>query len=91
MNLFLLPGTAGLAQSLWGRRLIPVGTVYDPFVHRGLDALNDARYQDGRFIVAGTPSGVTLAPEGGAHKSIGTPLTGNDAGRAGELRARLRR
>ncbi|NYS25387.1 transketolase [Rhodobacteraceae bacterium 2376] len=76
MNLFLLLGAAGLAHSLWGRRLIPIGTVYDPFVHRGLDALNYACYQDARFIIVGTPSGVTLAPEGGAHQSIGTPLTG---------------
>ena len=76
MNLFLLLGAAGLAHSLWGKRLIPIGTVYDPFVHRGLDALNYACYQDARFIIVGTPSGVTLAPEGGAHQSIGTPLTG---------------
>jgi pyruvate dehydrogenase E1 component len=76
MNLFLLLAAAGLSHSLFGRRLIPIGTVYDPFVHRGLDALNYACYQDARFIVVGTPSGVTLAPEGGAHQSIGTPLTG---------------
>ncbi|MEM1363444.1 MAG: 1-deoxy-D-xylulose-5-phosphate synthase N-terminal domain-containing protein [Pseudomonadota bacterium] len=76
MNLFLLLGAAGLSRSLFGKRLIPIGTVYDPFVHRGLDALNYACYQDARFIIVGTPSGVTLAPEGGAHQSIGTPLTG---------------
>lgn len=76
MNLFLLLGAAGLSHSLFGKRLFPIGTVYDPFVHRGLDALNYACYQDARFIIAGTPSGVTLAPEGGAHQSIGTPLTG---------------
>ncbi len=76
MNLFLLLGAAGLSHSLFGRRLIPVGTVYDPFVCRGLDALNYACYQDARFIIAGTPSGVTLAPEGGAHQSISTPLIG---------------
>ncbi len=76
MNLFLLLGAAGLAHSLFGERLLPVGTVYDPFVMRGLDALNYACYQDARFIIAGTPSGVTLAPEGGAHQSIGTPLIG---------------
>jgi len=76
MNLFLLLGAAGLSHSLFGKRLIPIGTVYDPFVHRGLDALNYACYQDARFIVVGTPSGVTLAPEGGAHQSVGTPLTG---------------
>lgn len=76
MNLFLLLGAAGLAHSLWGKRLIPIGTVYDPFVHRGLDALNYACYQDARFMIVGTPSGATLAPEGGAHQSVGTPLTG---------------
>ncbi|MEM8797115.1 MAG: transketolase, partial [Pseudomonadota bacterium] len=76
MNLFLLLGAAGLSHSLFGKRLIPVGTVYDPFVSRGLDALNYACYQDARFLIAGTPSGVTLAPEGGAHQSIGTPLIG---------------
>ena len=76
MNLFLLLGAAGLSHSLFGKRIIPIGTVYDPFVHRGLDALNYACYQDARFMIVGTPSGVTLAPEGGAHQSIGTPLTG---------------
>ena len=76
MNLMLLLGAAGLSHSLFGRRLIPVGTVYDPFVARGLDALNYACYQGARFLLVGTPSGVTLAPEGGAHQSIGTPLIG---------------
>lgn len=76
MNLFLLLGAAGLSHSLFGKRLIPIGTVYDPFVSRGLDALNYACYQDARFMIVGTPSGVTLAPEGGAHQSIGTPLIG---------------
>lgn len=76
MNLFLLLGAAGLSHSLFGRRLLPIGTVYDPFVVRGLDALNYACYQDARFMIVGTPSGVTLAPEGGAHQSVGTPLIG---------------
>jgi pyruvate dehydrogenase complex dehydrogenase (E1) component len=53
MNLFLLLGAAGLSHSLFGERLIPVGTVYDPFVARGLDALNYACYQDARFIIVG--------------------------------------
>ncbi len=75
-NLFLLLGAAGLAHSLFGQRLIPIGTVYDPFVARGLDALNYACYQGARFMIVGTPSGVTLAPEGGAHQSIGSPLIG---------------
>ena len=76
MNLFLLLGAAGLSHSLFGERVLPIGTVYDPFVARGLDALNYACYQDARFIIVGTPSGVTLAPEGGAHQSIGAPLIG---------------
>ncbi len=76
MNLFLLLAASGLSHSLFGERIIPIGTVYDPFVCRGLDALNYACYQDSRFIIVGTPSGVTLAPEGGAHQSIGTPLIG---------------
>ena len=76
MNLFLLLGAAGLSHSVFGKRLIPIGTVYDPFVARGLDALNYACYQDARFMIVGTPSGITLAPEGGAHQSIGSPLIG---------------
>ena len=76
MNLFLLLAAAGLSHALFGERLLPVGTVYDPFVLRGLDALNYACYQDARFILAGTPSGVSLAPEGGAHQSLATPLIG---------------
>src|SRR5918996_129405 len=55
---------------------MPVGTVYDPFIARGLDALNYGCYQDARFLLVGTPSGLTLAAEGGAHQSINTPLIG---------------
>ena len=76
MNLFLLLAAAGLSHSVFGKRIIPIGTVYDPFISRGLDALNYACYQDARFMIVGTPSGVTLAPEGGAHQSIATPLIG---------------
>ncbi len=76
MNLFIMLSALGLSHSLNGERLIPIGTLYDPFIERGLDALNYACYQDARFILAATPSGVTLAPEGGAHQSIATPLIG---------------
>lgn len=76
MNLFIMLSALGLSHSIFGERLLPIGTVYDPFIARGLDALNYACYQDARFIIVGTPSGVTLAPEGGAHQSIGTPLIG---------------
>jgi pyruvate dehydrogenase E1 component len=76
MNLFILLSALGLSHSLFGRRLLPVGTLYDPFIQRGLDALNYACYQDARFLLVATPSGVTLAPEGGAHQSISSPLIG---------------
>jgi pyruvate dehydrogenase E1 component len=76
MNLFILLSALGLSHAINGERLLPVGTLYDPFIERGLDALNYACYQDARFMVAATPSGITLAPEGGAHQSIATPLIG---------------
>ncbi|WP_455374245.1 transketolase [Limibacillus halophilus] len=76
MNLFLLLAAAGLSHSLFGERLLPIGTLYDPFISRGLDALNYACYQDARFLLVATPSGVSLAPEGGAHQSVATPLIG---------------
>jgi pyruvate dehydrogenase E1 component len=75
-NLFLNLAALGLSDRLWGERLIPIGTVYDPFISRGLDALNYACYQDARFMLVATPSGLTLGPEGGAHQSITTPLIG---------------
>ena len=75
-NLFILLAALGLSHELFGVRLLPVGTLYDPFIQRGLDALNYACYQDARFMVVATPSGITLAPEGGAHQSLATPLIG---------------
>jgi pyruvate dehydrogenase E1 component len=75
-NFFLLLASLGLSAPHFGTRLLPVGTVYDPFIARGLDALNYGCYQDARFLVVGTPSGITLAGEGGAHQSINTPLIG---------------
>ncbi len=76
MNLFLLLGQLGLTWDLSDQPLLPVGTVYDPFVLRGLDAFIYSVYSGARFIVAGTPSGVTLAPEGGAHQSTITASVG---------------
>ena len=73
-NLFLMLAALGLAGDIFGERLFPIGTVYDPFIARGLDALNYACYQDARFMLVATPSGVTLGPEGGAHQSINPPL-----------------
>ena len=91
MNLFLLLSALGLSHSLFGERLLPIGTLYDPFIYRGLDALNYACYQDARFMLVATPSGITLAPEGGAHQSIAHAADRHGAGRARRLRAGLRR
>ena len=68
-NLFLALGAFGLSRELTGVPLLPIGTLYDPFVARGLDALYHALYAGGKFIVVATPSGVSLSPEGGAHQS----------------------
>jgi pyruvate dehydrogenase E1 component len=75
-NLFLMLAALGLSAPLFGSRLLPIGTVYDPFIARGLDALNYGCYQDSRFLLVATPSGLTLGPEGGAHQSINSPLIG---------------
>ena len=75
-NLFLLLGALGISENIFGTRLLPIGTIYDTFIGRGLDALNYATYIDARFILVGTPSGVTLSPEGRAHQSIITPDIG---------------
>ena len=80
-NLFLMLTAMGLSESLFGARLLPVGTLYDPFINRGLDSLFYGCYQDSRFMVVSTPSGITLAPEGGAHQSVNTPLVGMGLGR----------
>jgi pyruvate dehydrogenase E1 component len=76
MNLFCALSALGLSHTINGERLLPIGTLYDPFIARGLDALNYACYQEARFILVATPSGLTLAPEGGAHQSIAEPLIG---------------
>jgi len=76
MNLFLLLGQLGLGAELHGTQLLPIGTVYDPFVCRGLDALIYSVYSGARFVFAGTPSGVSLSREGGAHQSAITASIG---------------
>jgi pyruvate dehydrogenase E1 component len=76
MNLFMLLGQLGLSHELNGELMLPVGTVYDPFVCRGLDALIYGVYSESKFVFAGTPAGVTLSPEGGAHQSAITASIG---------------
>ena len=76
VNLVCLLGELGATWSRWGERLIPLGTIYDPFVSRALEPWSYGIYAGGQSILVGTPSGVTLAPEGGAHQSITTPSIG---------------
>ena len=76
MNLFMWLSMFGLSHELSGQLLFPIGTVYDPFVCRGLDAFIYGVYSKSKFIVAGTPSGISLAPEGGNHQSTITPSIG---------------
>ena len=76
MNLFMMLGQLGLAHDHHSEMLLPIGTVYDPFVLRGLDAFIYSVYSAARFIIVGTPAGVALAPEGGAHQSTITPSVG---------------
>jgi pyruvate dehydrogenase E1 component len=76
MNLFMALGQFGLSYELSGQFLFPFGTVYDCFICRGLDALIHALYSGAKMVFAGTPAGVSLAPEGGAHQSTVTPSLG---------------
>ncbi|RKX33649.1 MAG: pyruvate dehydrogenase [Verrucomicrobia bacterium] len=77
-NLFMALGQFGLSHEMFGETLFPVGTLYDPFVRRGLDAFFYSLYAGAKFIVVGTPSGVTLASEGGIHQSLLTPSIGTE-------------
>ena len=69
----MMLGQLGLAGEMTGEPLSPIGTLYNPFVARALDAYIYGIYSGSRFILVGTPSGITLASEGGAHQSIVTP------------------
>ncbi|WP_353647419.1 pyruvate dehydrogenase [Nakamurella sp. A5-74] len=76
VNLVGLLGELGSTWSRWGQTLLPIGTLYDPFVTRALEPWSFGVYAGGQSIMVGTPSGVTLAAEGGAHQSIITPSIG---------------
>ncbi len=91
MNLFAMLSAMGLAHAISGERLLPIGTLYDPFIERGLDALNYACYQDARFILVATPSGVSLAPGGRRAPIDRDALDRHGARPADLLRAGVRR
>jgi len=76
VNLVGLLGELGATWSRWGEPLLPIGTLYDPFVTRALEPWSFGVYAGGQSILVGTPSGVTLAGEGGAHQSIISPSVG---------------
>lgn len=80
-NLFLMLGALGVSGDLFGEALVPVGTLYDTFISRGLDALHYAIYNGARFILVGTPSGISLSPEGGLHQSLMPPSFGIESPR----------
>ena len=75
-NLVGLLGEMGATWSRWGEPLLPVGVLYDPFVERALEPWSFGVYAGGQSILVGTPSGISLAPEGGAHQSVTTPSVG---------------
>ena len=76
MNMFSALGAFGLSHEHNGQLLFPIGTVYDPFVARGLDAIIHGVYSGSKMIFVATPSGVSLAAEGGAHQSSITASIG---------------
>jgi pyruvate dehydrogenase E1 component len=80
-NLFLALGALGVAGDMFGETLVPIGTLYDTFISRGLDALHYAVYNGGKFILVGTPSGISLSPEGGLHQSLMPPSFGIESPR----------
>ena len=90
MNLFILLSALGLSHAINGERLIPIGTLYDPFIQRGLDALNYACYQDARFILVATPSGHHARTRGRRAPIHRNPAYRPGAGWPGGIRAGLR-
>ena len=89
MNLFILLSALGLSHAINGERLLPIGTLYDPFIARGLDALNYACYQDARFMLVATPSGITLARRRRRASVDRRAADRAGAGRARQLSSRL--
>ena len=76
MNLVLALGQLGLTWDFQRERLFPIGTLYDPFVMRALEGIVYSVYSGARFVLCGTPSGISLGREGGAHQSLNTPGIG---------------
>jgi pyruvate dehydrogenase E1 component len=66
-NVMSCVGSFGRMRDQIGVPFIPLMTVYDFFVKRALDQFFYNLYWKSSFILVGTPSGVTLSPEGAQH------------------------
>jgi pyruvate dehydrogenase E1 component len=60
-------GSFGKMDHVAGIPFLPMMTVYDFFIKRALDQLYYDLYWNSSFVLVGTPSGITLAPEGAQH------------------------
>jgi pyruvate dehydrogenase E1 component len=66
-NCMTAVGAFGKLGYSLGLPYLPIMTVYDFFIKRAFDQLYYNAYWGSTFMVIGTPSGVTLAPEGAQH------------------------
>ena len=66
-NCMSAAGSFGKMGKFAGVPLLPMMTVYDFFIKRALDQLYYNLYWRSSFILMGTPSGVSLSPEGAQH------------------------
>lgn len=66
-NVMSCVGSFGKIRDTLGIPLLPLMTVYDFFIKRAHDQLFYNLYWRSSFILVGTPSGVTLSPEGAQH------------------------
>lgn len=66
-NVMSCVGSYGKIRDFLGIPIMPLMTVYDFFVKRAHDQFFYNLYWKSAFILVGTPSGVTLSPEGAQH------------------------
>jgi len=66
-NVMSCMGSFGRLRDTLGIPVLPLMTVYDFFIKRALDQYFYNLYWKSSYILVGTPSGVTLSPEGAQH------------------------
>lgn len=66
-NVMSCMGSFGRLRDVLGIPIMPLMTIYDFFIKRALDQYFYNLYWKSSFICVGTPSGVTLSPEGAQH------------------------